>query len=86
MKGDPLGRVLFVLVHLCIFCPITTIHPTCVFPLLADDTNIVGIALDVVFIFFMIVAIFFNIRVFSVVDEMCSLVSIRVGPLYITFS
>jgi hypothetical protein len=31
----------------------------------------------------MIVARLFNIRVFSVVGEVCSLVTIRVGPLYI---
>jgi hypothetical protein len=36
--------------------------------------------------FFTIVAKLFNIRVFCVVGEVCSLVSIRVGPLYITSS
>ncbi len=36
--------------------------------------------------FFTIVARLFNIRVFSVVSEMCCLVSTRVGPFYITSS
>jgi hypothetical protein len=34
------------------------------------------------FYFFMIVARLFNIRVFSIVGEVCSLVSIKVGPFY----
>ncbi len=51
MTRDPLGVVLFVVVHICVFFPITTIHPTCVFPLLANDMNIIDLALDVVFIF-----------------------------------
>jgi len=45
-QGDPLGGLLFTLTHLCIFRPIATTHPTCVFPSLANDMHIVGLALD----------------------------------------
>ncbi len=45
-QGDPLGGLLFTLAHLCILCPIATTHPTFVFPSLANDTHIVGLALD----------------------------------------
>jgi hypothetical protein len=48
MTGDPLGEVLFTLIHLHIFFPIVIAHPTCVFPSLANDTHIVGLVLDVV--------------------------------------
>jgi hypothetical protein len=46
-----LGRTLFVLVHFCVFYPIATSHPTCVFFLLVDDMDIVGPASNVVPIF-----------------------------------
>ncbi len=65
--------------------PYTTTHHICVFILLVDDTHIIGFTLDVVFVFFMITTWVFSIETFNVVNEMCSLVSIGVGPLYITF-
>jgi len=48
MKGDPLGGVLFILAHFRVLCPIATSHPTCVFPSLVDDTNIVSPTSNVV--------------------------------------
>jgi hypothetical protein len=47
MTGDPLGGVLFALIHLHALCPIVVTHPTCVFPSLVDDTHIVGLASNV---------------------------------------
>ncbi len=41
---------MFALTHFCALRPITTTHPTCVFPSLADDTHIVGRALDVLLV------------------------------------
>jgi len=46
-----LGGVLFALAHLRAFCFTATTHPTCVFPLLTNDTHIVGFALNVLPIF-----------------------------------
>jgi hypothetical protein len=46
-----MGGALFALVHLHVLCPITTAHHTCVFFSLVDATNIIGFALDVVFVF-----------------------------------
>jgi hypothetical protein len=43
--------MLFALPHFCVFHPIATTHPTCVFPSLANDMHIVGLALAVVPIF-----------------------------------
>jgi hypothetical protein len=85
-QGDPLGGVLFVMVYLHILHPIVATHPTCGFPSLADDTHIIGLASNVVLVFFMILRGIFNIGVFSVVNKACSLVSTGVGPLYITSS
>jgi hypothetical protein len=48
---DPLGGVLFALIHFCVFRPTIAAHPTCVFPSLAHNTHIVGHALDVLPIF-----------------------------------
>jgi hypothetical protein len=42
---------LFVFVHLRVFRPITTAHPPCVFPSLADDTHKVGPTSNVVPVF-----------------------------------
>jgi hypothetical protein len=53
---------------------------------LVGDTHIIGFTLDVVLVFFMITTRVFNIETFYVINEMCSLVSIGVGALYITFS
>jgi hypothetical protein len=47
--GGPLGGVLFTLVHFHTPRPIAATHPTCVFPSLAYDTHIIGLALDVLF-------------------------------------
>jgi len=50
-QGDPLGGMLFALVHFCTLCLTTTTHFTCVFPSLANDTFIIGPTLDVVLAF-----------------------------------
>ncbi len=50
-QGDPLVGVLFVLVHLFVLRPIAITHPICVFPVLVDDTHIVGLTSYVVFVF-----------------------------------
>jgi hypothetical protein len=49
--GDPLGGMLFALVHLHVLCPTVAIHLTCVFRSLVDDTHIVGRASNMVPIF-----------------------------------
>ncbi len=73
---------MFVLVHLYVLCPVAVAHPICVFLSLANDTHIIGPTLNVV-LALIIAGRVFNIRAFSAVNEMCSLVSIRVGPFYI---
>jgi hypothetical protein len=83
-KGSLRG-VLFALTHFCVLHPITTTHPTCVFPLLVDDTHIVGLASDVLF-FFVIIGGVWHIKTFSAIDEVCCLVSVGVIPVYIIFS
>jgi hypothetical protein len=82
----PIGRKVVTLVHLCVFRPIVTTHPIYVFPLLVDETHIMGLASNVIFFFFMIVIRVFKIKDFNVVNEMCSMVSIGVGPFYIISS
>jgi hypothetical protein len=42
---------LFVLAHFHVLCPISRVHPICLFLSLVDDMHIVGLALDVVLIF-----------------------------------
>ncbi len=49
--GDPLGKTFFVLVHLCIFHPITATHFTCGFLSLVDGTQIIGPASNVVLVY-----------------------------------
>jgi hypothetical protein len=49
--GDPLGGMLFALVHFRALHFTATTHLTCVFPSLADDTHMIGFALDVLPIF-----------------------------------
>ncbi len=44
MKGVPLGGALFALVYFRVFHFIVVAHLTCVFPSLADDTHIIGLA------------------------------------------
>jgi hypothetical protein len=51
-EGDPLGGMLFTLVHLHVLHPIIAAHPTCVFPSLANDMDIVGPTSNVVHVFF----------------------------------
>jgi hypothetical protein len=51
MLEDPLGGMLFALVHFHTLYPITTTHPTCVFLLLADGTHIVGLTSNMLLIF-----------------------------------
>ncbi len=43
--------MLFALIHFRVLHPIITTHLTCVFPSLANDTNIIGPSLDVLFVF-----------------------------------
>jgi hypothetical protein len=82
----PIGRKVITLVHFCVFRPIATTHPIYVFPLLVDETHIMGLASSVISYFFMITVQIFKIKDFNVVNELCSMVSIGVGPLYITSS
>jgi hypothetical protein len=82
-QGNPLSGALFVLAHFRTFHPIIRTHLTCVFFLLANDMHIIGLTLYMV-PFFMIAVEVFNIRAFNTTNEMCSLVSIGVGPLYFT--
>ncbi len=79
-----MGGVLFVLTHLCVLHLIVAAHLTYVFPSLVDDMLVIGLTSNVILIFLMIVARVFNIRALSVANEMCNLVSTRVGLLYIT--
>ncbi len=67
-QGDPLGRVLFALAHLHVFCSTIVIHPTCVFPSLANDIYIVG-PLSNVFFFFAIIGGVWSIRTFNVANK-----------------
>ncbi len=50
-EGDPLGKTLFVLVHLHAFWFTIPTHSTCVFISLVDDMHIIGFASNVVFVF-----------------------------------
>jgi hypothetical protein len=50
-QGNPLGGMLFTLVHLCALHPTLVTHLTCVFLSLVDDKHIIGLALDVLPIF-----------------------------------
>jgi len=50
-QGEPLGGMLFTLIHFRIFRHIATTHLTCVFPLLVNDTHIICPTLDVLPIF-----------------------------------
>ncbi len=86
MIERPIGRNIVFFGSLLCFLPCTTTHPICVFISLVGDTHIIGFTLDVVLVFFMITTRVFNIETFYVINEMCSLVSIGVGALYITFS
>jgi hypothetical protein len=82
-KGSLRG-VLFALTHFRVLHPTTTTHPTCVFPLLVDDTHIIGLASDVL-LYFVIIGVW-HIKTFSAIDEVCCLVSAGVRPVYIIFS
>jgi hypothetical protein len=73
--GGPLGGPLFVLAHFHASRLIVVIHLTFVFPLLVDDTHIIGFALYVIPIFFMITVRVFSIKVFSATSKMHNLVS-----------
>jgi len=76
-----LGGALFILVHLHAFCPIIVAHLTCVFLSLV----MIGPTLDAI-LTFMIAKRVFNIRVFNVINKVCSLIFTWVGPFYIIFS
>jgi hypothetical protein len=47
-----MGGMLFTLAHLHVLCPITTTHLTCVFLSLANDMHIVGLASNMVHVFY----------------------------------
>ncbi len=61
--------MLFALVHFHIIHPIAIIHLTCVLPSLANDTHIVGLALDVVLVFFEIIGGLYIIRTFNITKK-----------------
>lgn len=65
--------VLFAPVHLRAFHPTVATHSTCVFPSLTDAMRIVGPVSNLL-PFFMITGVW-NISTFSVVNEVCNLVS-----------
>jgi hypothetical protein len=84
-QGDPLGGVLFALVHFCALRPTAITHPACVFPSLANDTHIVDPTLNVL-PFFGIIGKIWCIKTFSASNKVCHLVSTKVKPIYITSS
>jgi len=43
-QGDPLGGLLFTLVHLCAFHCSTNFFPSCLFPSILDGTHIIMLA------------------------------------------
>ncbi len=49
---------MFTLVHLCVLHPILVTHPTCVFPSLANDKHIIGLASNVLLVFLQLQEIF----------------------------
>ncbi len=81
-----MGRILFTLVHFHILPPTIIAHPNYVFPLLEDNTHIVGLALNMLFIFLVVTRGVWSIKTFNAIKEMCSLVSTWVRLVYITFS
>ncbi len=76
---------MFVIVHICVLRPTIVAHRTCVFPLLANDTHIVG-PISNVLPFFLIIGGVWRIKTFNVIDELCRLVSTGVRLVYITSS
>ncbi len=42
---------MFTLVHFCVLHPTLVTHPTCVFPSLANDNHIIGLASNVLLVF-----------------------------------
>ncbi len=84
-KGNPLGGMLFTLVHLCALHLIAVAHPACVFLSLVDDIHIVGLASNVL-TFFVITWGIWHIRIFSATHEVCCLISTGVKPIYNTSS
>ncbi len=74
---------MFALIHFRALHPTVATHFTYVFPSLVDHMPIIGLASNVVLIFLMIIARVFNIKALNVANEVCSLVSIGVGLLYI---
>lgn len=81
-QGDLLNKMLFALTHFRIFCLTITLHPTFVFPSLANDTSIVGVVLDVVPTFVQLEAKFAALG-FSIQLAVHNLVSIRIRPVHI---
>jgi hypothetical protein len=84
-QGDPLGGMLFALVHFHALHPTAVTHPTCVFPSLANDMHLIDPTLDVS-PFFAIIGKIWRIKTFSASNKVCHLVSTRVKPVYITSS
>jgi hypothetical protein len=82
-----LGEALFALAHLRAFHLIIVGHTACVFLSLVDDAHIIGHALDVVLVILRLQEELLAIlKAFNIAKEVCSLVSTRVGPFYITLS
>ncbi len=84
--GNILGKMLFALVHFHIFCPIVVTHLTLYFSFVGRWYAHSWSYLRCVTYFFAIIRGVWSIRIFSVIDKMCSLVSTRVSPVYITSS
>jgi hypothetical protein len=85
-KGTHWEEHCFTLAHFCAFCFTTTILPICVFLYLVDDTHIMNLTSNVILTFFTIAKNVINIRFFCAANEMCNLVSLKVGALYIASS
>ncbi len=76
-QGDPLGGMLFALVHFHTFHPTIAAHRNYVFPSLINDVHIIGLTSNVL-PFFVIIRQIWCIRTFNAVDKVCCLISIRV--------
>jgi len=70
--------MLFTLVNFHVFHPIISAHLTYVFLSLIDDMHIVGFVLDVVSFFFTIIHRVFSTKIFHSINEVFSLVFIRI--------
>jgi hypothetical protein len=81
-QRDPLRRTLFVLTHLCAFC-LNSSPPRLCFPFLGRWYTYKKSCIKCGSYVFTIVGKVIDIRSFSAISKVCSLVSLGVGPSYI---